>query len=486
MTIVPKRIFVSFISLLLVGFLFAVPSTTIKAQSTTETMAEINDYVTQYMKANHISGVSLAISKGQNVFYTQGYGTYSDGRKITTQTPFPIASLSKSMTALAVLQLADKGLINLDAPYTSYFPDISPMDDRVNQITIRHLLNQTSGLNDQVNPDMTKSVQFRSLAEIKKSLTSVKLATHPGEQYNYHNPNYQFLALLVEQVSKQRFSDYLHDHIFTPLGMKNTFSIPTTAQFKHITAIPQGHYLLFGKPMRTAEPFWFIEGAAGVISTADDMAKWMRAQYNAKLLSPRFMKQYHAAGQEAPYGMGWNVSEDTHGKTISHTGIFWTYKAEETIFLEKQLGISIMFDTGINAFVDYSTLLTGVVQIVQGGNAETSFVNSRNMENIIIVLMGGTVFWGGYSFYRRKKNKRKTNYWKLSMASTATLFPLLILIFLPSILPLIAGGRVVPWNGIWMMMPSLIIWLTLLSLVNMVNLIHLCYVYDRNRRNLMQ
>lgn len=475
-----KIILACLMGLLLTPFIAAMHTAAVETLSKAEIVAEIDSYVKKNMEVNHISGASLAIAQGGDVFYTQGYGDYSDGRKITASTSFPIASLSKSITALAVLQLADKGLIDLDAPYISYFPDLLPADDRVNRIKVRHLLNQTSGLNDKVNPDMTKSVQFQSLQEIKQSLDLVKLANDPGESYSYHNPNYLYLALLVEQISGQRFSDYLHDHIFAPLGMKSTFSISTTQQINQNPAIPQGHYLLLGKPIRTTEPLWFIDGPSGVISTAEDMAKWMRAQYDPQLLSPNLMEQYHAAGQHAPYGMGWLASKDhVWGRTISHSGILWTYKAEETVYLDKRLGITMMFDTGLNAFVDYSAFVRGIAQIMDGGKAEVSVINSRNMEIAIILLIAGTTLWGGYSFYRLKKNRLRAFRRKLALKSVMTLLPILVLLFLSPILSFIGGGRVIPWNGIWMTMPSIIIWLVILSLVNTIGLVCRCCIYYR-------
>ncbi|USK42123.1 serine hydrolase domain-containing protein [Cytobacillus oceanisediminis] len=475
-----KKIPAFLTSLLLAVLMTALPFADARAQSKTEIVKEIDDYIKKNMEVNHITGVSLAITHSEDVFYTQGYGAYSDGREITSRTPFPIASLSKSMTALAVLQLADKGQIDLDAPYVSYFPDISPTDDRITRITIRNLLNHTSGLNDKVNPDMTKSVQFKTLQEINKSLDRVKLANDPGDTYNYHNPNYQYLALLVEQISGKRFSVYLKEHIFAPLGMNGTFSVSMTEQINENDAIPRGHYLLFGNPKSTAEPLWFIEGPAGVVTNAEDMAKWMRAQYNPQLLSPNLMEQYHTGGQRAPYGMGWLASNEADwGRSISHSGIFWTYKAEETVYLDKELGITMMFDTGINAFLDYSAFVKGVSQIMVGGKAEMSAINSRNMEIAMILLMAGTILWSGYSFYRLKKKKNRLTAFrrKLIFASVRTILPVLILLFLPSILAIFAGGRVVPWNGIWMMMPSLIIWLVLLVVVNLVNNTFLYFIY---------
>ncbi|UQX55253.1 hypothetical protein M5V91_05835 [Cytobacillus pseudoceanisediminis] len=139
----------------------------------------------------------------------------------------------------------------------------------------------------------------------------------------------------------------------------------------------------------------------------------------------------------------------------------------------------MMFDTGINAFLDYSAFVKGVSQIMVGGKAEISAINSRNMEIAMILLMAGTILWSGYSFYRLKKKKNRLTAFrrKLIFASVRTILPVLILLFLPSILAIFAGGRVVPWNGIWMMMPSLIIWLVLLVVVNLVNNTFLYFIY---------
>ncbi|MFM9280742.1 serine hydrolase domain-containing protein [Paenibacillus jiagnxiensis] len=465
-----KKIVLSFGCLLLIMAILVQPAFAVEIRNKAEIQHEIDHYVKKTMEANHIKGAALAIANNEEVFYAKGYGTFSDGRVINGNTLFPIASLSKSFTALAVLQLADKGLIDLDAPYTTYFPDLLPKDERVRHITIRNLLNQTSGLNDKVNPDMTRSPQYQSLQEINQSLNGVKLANDPGAAYNYHNPNYQYLALLVEKMSGQSFSDYLENHIFKPLGMNQTFNVSTTQQINVNSAIPRGHYLLFGHPVSQAEPLWFVDGPAGIISTADDMAKWMLAQYDGRLLPPELMEQYHTAGQSGPYGMGWLAGVDEQGgRTISHSGIFWTYKAEETIYLDQRLGITMMFDSGLNAFVDYSALIDGIASIIHGEKPEASFFNS-SMEILIILLVVATILWGGYSHFRIHRSKKSITTGKLIFSAAVRMLPVLILLFLSPLATFIGAGRVLPWFGLWTTMSSLMIWLIVLSIVSTANL----------------
>ncbi|MFE6078499.1 serine hydrolase domain-containing protein [Paenibacillus sp. NPDC057886] len=480
-----KRMFIAISCLLLLCAVWPNPVSATEARDRSEILQDIDEYMNRSMKANHIKAASLSIVKGDEVYYAKGYGTFEDGQSVTSDTQFPIASLSKSFTALAVLQLADKGQIDLDAAYDSYFPVQSPQDSRVHDITVRHLLNQTSGLNDTINPDMTRLPQFQTLHEVNRLLTQVQLAHNPGTVYSYHNPNYVLLANLVESVSGERFSDYLSSHIFKPLGTDHTFSVSTTQQFYGNETIPLGHYLILGRAVGQTEPLWFIDGPAGIVSTAEDMSLWMLAQYHGHLLSPTLMKQYHAAGAIGPYGMGWLADQDESGdRMISHSGIFWTYKSEEMIYLDEQLGIAVMFNSGLNAFVDYSTFINEIANIMRGKKLEASFVNGRNMEMIMIALIIATLVWGVYAYFRiRRRNKRLTIS-KMILITVGKMIPILILLSLSPLMTFIGGGRVLPWFGIWTTLSSPIIWLVVWSLVNVVHLACYYYVYVQNKKRL--
>ncbi|WP_426453020.1 serine hydrolase domain-containing protein [Paenibacillus sp. S-38] len=479
-----KRMCIAISCLLLLCSVWGNPVSAKEARERTEVLRDIDDYMNRNMKANHIKAASLAIANSDEVFYAKGYGTYTDGQSVTGDTPFPIASLSKSFTALAVLQLADNGRIDLDAAYASYFPELSPRDPRVHNITVRHLLNQTSGLNDKINPDMTRTPQFQSLHEANRLLTDVQVAHNPGTAYSYHNPNYVLLANLVESVSGERFSDYLSSHIFEPLGMNHTFSVSTTQQFYANETIPLGHYFSLGLSVGHSEPLWFIEGPAGIVSTAEDMSLWMLSQYHGRLLSPALMKQYHAAGTIGPYGMGWLADQDeSGGRTISHSGIFWTYKSEERVYLDERMGIAVMFDSGLNAFVNYSAFIDGIADIMRGVKPESSLLNGRNMETIMIALILATLVWGVYAYFRiRRRNKRLTIS-KLILITVGRLIPILILLSLSPLVTFIGGGRVLPWFGIWTTLSSPMLWLAVWSLVNVVHLAVYYNVYIQNTKN---
>lgn len=98
------------------------PVSATEVRDKSEILQDIDEYMNRSLKANHMQAASLSIVKDDEVYYAKGYGTFEDGQRVTGDTHFPIASLSKSFTALAILQLADNGQIDLDAAYDSYFP----------------------------------------------------------------------------------------------------------------------------------------------------------------------------------------------------------------------------------------------------------------------------------------------------------------------------------------------------------------------------
>lgn len=191
--------------------------------------AAMDAYIQEQMRTWNIPGAALVIIHAGQVVHLGAFGRAdSSGRPITPQTPFEIGSCTKSFTALAMMQLAEQGEIALDQPVQRYLPWFRTADAQASaRITVRHLLNHTSGLpalySVMVNPDRaTLEIQVRRLQV--QTLTSP-----PGTVYQYSNHNYMTLALIIEAVSGQTYGEYLAQHIFTLLDMRNSFSNPAEA-----------------------------------------------------------------------------------------------------------------------------------------------------------------------------------------------------------------------------------------------------------------
>jgi CubicO group peptidase (beta-lactamase class C family) len=287
------------------------------------------------------------------------------------------------------------------------------------------------------------------------------------------------LALLVEKVSKEEFSKYLEYHIFKPLGMKQTFNVSNTKELNKSNKLAGGHYFLFGQPMAKKEPEWFIDGPAGIVSSAKDMANWLTLQSmegncrGNQLLSRKGIQEMQTpASSKVSYGMGWNIFKDDHGeKQIQHSGIFWTYKSEALLLPEKGYGIIILFNSGLNAFVDYYALTDGIAKILTNQDASEPFYNNQLFEILIGIIIIVTILLGVRQLLRlnpwmeKYKNLPK---WRSVSNILLRLIPIFLLIFLPRIMTFIGGGRVLSWEGIFLMMPSIFIWLMITSLLNLI------------------
>ena len=200
--------------LIIMGLIFTVISRTVSASQPAQASIEaIDTYITEQMTNLEIPGVVIGIVRGDQIAYVKGYGVADEtGRAMTADTPFLIASLSKSITAVGIMQLAEEGKIDLDAPVQNYLPWFRIADEDVStQITIRHLLHQTSGFSERegyVRNLETNPAEVALEASIR-DLSTAKLNFSPGEEFEYSNTNYDILGLIIQTVSGQSYETYI-------------------------------------------------------------------------------------------------------------------------------------------------------------------------------------------------------------------------------------------------------------------------------------
>ena len=229
--------------------------------------AVVDALVEAQMKKHNLPGVALAITQGEEIVYLKGYGTAGAGQPVTPQTPFYIGSISKPFTSLAVMQLVEEGKIDLNAPVQTYLPWFAMADEEASRtITIRNLLNHTSGLSDAgfdriLPPEITREDAVRALSE-------ARLTAPVGKQTQYFNHNFTVLSLVVETVTGQSFEDYLQQNIFDPLDMEHTHTSPDSALADGLTA---GHTRYFGITVPKQQVFHPAElGPGYLMSSAEE------------------------------------------------------------------------------------------------------------------------------------------------------------------------------------------------------------------------
>ncbi len=298
-----------------------------------DTIARVDAFIESEMRDAGIPGVALAIVEGDRAVHLRGFGVAdSSGRAVTPQTPFPIASMSKTFTALAVMQLVEAGKVVLDAPVRTYIPwfDVGH-DPRSAAITVRQLLTQRSGIPGDGDVEAFNDGD-RSPAALEHNVrhfaTSERLVAAPGAEFHYTNANFDVLGHLVEVVSGESYETYLQRHVFTPLDMAHTYASVSEARGQGLAA---GYYRWWGVPVETdtLPPGRASVPSAGLASSVEDLSHWLIAHLNAgryrdrSLLTPDGLEQLHRpVGSSAfeQYAMGWYVSPAWDAATLSPDG----------------------------------------------------------------------------------------------------------------------------------------------------------------------
>jgi CubicO group peptidase (beta-lactamase class C family) len=267
----------------------------------------------------HFSGVGY-VSRGSDIT-AEAFGASDQNGKLPVQlsTRFNIGSAGKMFTSVAIGQLVDRGAIRLDAPIATYLKALPPA---LAGITIRQLLAHTSGLGDYLKPQNRELIdKARTATALLPLAIANSPAFVPGSRFLYSNSGYVVLGAVIEEVSKLSYGDYLRQQIFAPAGMKDT-NLETAGSADPMTRMsPAG--LAFASP------------AGGEVSTAADMARFLDALNNGRLVtaaarSELFAPQ-NAPGGNTQYGLGFAVTAGPPVK-VGHGGGAPGINAEIALF----------------------------------------------------------------------------------------------------------------------------------------------------------
>jgi CubicO group peptidase (beta-lactamase class C family) len=434
------------------------------------------------MTAQRVPGLALAITHDDKLVYVKGYGTAGNGQPITPQTQFFIASVSKSFTALAVMQLVEAGKIDLDAQIQSYLPEFTLADAAVaSQITVRELLNHTSGLSELGFADMALP-QPETIEERVTSLRIAQPVAAPGTEYHYFSPNYGTLARLVEVVSGELFSDYMATHILAPLEMRHSLNVVTTSEgLQRADNLAQGHLVVFGIPFRYPEVNGYMGGSGGVITTAEDIAHYLIAQNNAgrylnqQLVSPESMILMHTppAGVISTYDMGWTEGTVGDQQMLEHNGIFSTYSAEAVLLPEDKIGIALLYNVSsfpTNTFGS-PQIRNGLISLLTGKQPETSWMSVGLWGWItgLLILLGSFLAIRSLLWLPQWAQKSSTSpLWQLIPGIVWAFAPALLLLSMPA-LPAKFADRVFGFVNLYKSMLGIFVWLILTGVLGIIN-----------------
>lgn len=327
----------------------------------------IDSYITSAMKQNNIPGVAMAFTQGDGVTYSKGYGTAGKGRNITADTSFYIGSQSKSFTALAIMQLVERGILELDTPVQTYLPWFRVGDQQASQkITIRHLLQHTSGLSESGYTE--NFPQDTPLEVMVRDLSHARLTTQVGTKMQYFNQGYDTLGLIIETVSGKSYGEFIGENIFIPLKMTNSFTDPAEAE---AAGLSQGFSQIFMLPVPLDQPFYQFDLPAGyIMSSANDMARFLNAMGNGgeldgvRVLEPENVQLIFTPNTaiQSTYGFGWYISQYYGETKITHGGDTERFHTSVLLLPQSKRSLVILFNENhlVKDYNEYNTLFWSV------------------------------------------------------------------------------------------------------------------------------
>lgn len=303
-----------YVNILLV-LLFISPITAQKKNS------EFENYFNNYYNSRKIPSVSVGVARHGKIEWveTKGFSNVENKIPAANNSTYRIASVSKTITAVAVMQLVERGKLKLDESARKYLPEFSRCRY---DFTIRQLLNHTSGIRGYKDGEFDSNVHFKSFSDLLKYLAKDSLQYKPGTKYLYSTLAYNLLGAIIERVTEESFVNYVKENIFRPAGMEHTYpDLSSEVVRNRVKGYDKRGFIGFvGAPL--VDLSIKIPGG-GFLSTSSDLLKFGIALLNGKLIKKSTLQlmlkpTYLASGKKSDYGLGLVYQKDKSGNYYFH------------------------------------------------------------------------------------------------------------------------------------------------------------------------
>jgi D-alanyl-D-alanine carboxypeptidase len=323
------------------------------AMSDEALIAKVDAIAARALSRPGAAGLSIAVSRGDIVILSKGYGLADLEHKapVTADTPFRIASITKQFTAAAIMRLVEQGKLSLDDDFTKHIE--YPTQGRT--VTIRQLLNHTSGLKSYTDvPGFAENGTGKHLkpSQVLDPVRELPFEFEPGSKWAYNNSGYILLGMIIEKLSGKTYAEHMQEEFFTPLGLTNT-------RYDDQSALIPGRargYQLGPKGVRNA-PYLSMTvpyAAGSLISTAGDLLKWQRALATGKVVSPESYTLMRTPGtltdgSSTHYGFGLQVGGIEGRTSILHGGGIPGFNSMLALFphenSDEAVGVAVISNT---------------------------------------------------------------------------------------------------------------------------------------------
>lgn len=406
-----------------------------------ETLTEVDRYLRAQRTEQGWPGLAVGIVAGGHSVMLEGYGVSEEGGpEIGPDSVFLIASLSKSITALAVMQLVDRGLVDLNAPIADYMDELQPGG---NDVTVADVMYQRSGLDRYTGNEPFVEPFGDSLAANVERLGPLLRDDAP---FQYSNANYDTLARLVEEISGKDFSDYVGEQIFSPLGMDDSFVGPPVD-----ADVVQGHYhrLFLGFGPHTPPMPPGLSGSHLMFSSVEDLTKLilLHLEGNADVVSAEGLSTLHgsrAYGNDTNSHYAGGLRVDQPGMpglpdslapytTLWHTGDSDSYKANMWVMPEAGLGAVLLTNAHDATNPAPLDLVAQNVKLTLAGEDRFAFENqtefllrwSKHLMFLLVAVQGSLAV-----LTIRSMRRNTLRWWLITPATVLDVVALVALLYL--------------------------------------------------------
>ncbi|MCH5296231.1 MAG: beta-lactamase family protein [Ruminococcus sp.] len=347
-----------------------------KTEQTSETdiYNDIDIYLQSCVENAHIPSMSVTIVDKDNVLFSQNYGNCEN-----CDTPFLLGSVSKSFTAVCIMQLTEQGKIDLNANISTYLPNATDGD----KITVSQLLNHTSGLGEH------------------QTLRNYKIINEQGT-HNYANVNYSLLGEIIEMVSGKSYNDYITENLFEPLQLSHTAATLSESMENGLIegyTNYWGFYIKSNHKYPSSKNAWITVPAGYISSSANDLGKYLQMYLNdgngiisKQSIDTMFYEDTVYVNDDVPYwyGYGWaTVKEPLSEPVLRHSGLIET--GTSCVFILPESDIAIAITTNVNDYFVTNSMMDelgwGVVLMLLGNTPNEITSNEYILSHIRIDLI---------------------------------------------------------------------------------------------------
>ena len=323
----------------------------------TQAWAGVDEYISEYAAAHDFNG-SILVRKGDAVLYSGSFGLANFQHRVrnTASTRYKIASITKSFTAVLVLQLVDEGKLQLDRPIATYLPKYA--GEGASRVTIHQLLNHTSGIGNfdrvtSAEEAISKGIPQYQLPHDSDALLreycSGKLVSEPGGKFSYNNADYIILGKIVEALRGKSFAAVLQERILVPLEMHDTGMLQQHDIVENLadTYFRRADLARLVPDLPAYPENWYAAGA--MYSTTADLAKFADALFGGKPMGPASFERMVKPGLDN-YGYGlWSYETEVGGRklrVVKRPGQIMGAQSQLYRFLDTPVTVIILSNTG--------------------------------------------------------------------------------------------------------------------------------------------